>query len=67
MESCPTQAVLPLVGLATEKVIGDRYSTCYRNVLDWLGRLNKIGSQLAPPNPSAVMASGRVVCPLLLP
>ncbi|MGM0488094.1 MAG: hypothetical protein ACQESR_15190 [Planctomycetota bacterium] len=26
MESCPTQAVLPLVGLAAEKVIRDRYS-----------------------------------------
>ncbi|MGM0487850.1 MAG: hypothetical protein ACQESR_13955 [Planctomycetota bacterium] len=24
MESCPTQAVLPLVGLAAEKVIRDR-------------------------------------------
>ncbi|MGM0491213.1 MAG: hypothetical protein ACQESR_31180, partial [Planctomycetota bacterium] len=24
-ESCPTQAVLPLVGLAAEKVIRDRY------------------------------------------
>ncbi|MGM0486378.1 MAG: hypothetical protein ACQESR_06415 [Planctomycetota bacterium] len=27
MESCPTQAVLPLVGLAAEKVIRDRYIT----------------------------------------
>ncbi|MFW6170129.1 MAG: hypothetical protein ACODAD_06540 [Planctomycetota bacterium] len=27
MESCPTQAVLPLVGLAAEKVIRDRYNT----------------------------------------
>ncbi|MGM0488156.1 MAG: hypothetical protein ACQESR_15505 [Planctomycetota bacterium] len=25
MENCPTQAVLPLVGLAAEKVIRDRY------------------------------------------
>ncbi|MFO7906034.1 MAG: hypothetical protein ACQESR_29400 [Planctomycetota bacterium] len=25
MESCPTRAVLPLVGLAAEKVIRDRY------------------------------------------
>ncbi|MFO7901636.1 MAG: hypothetical protein R6U98_03155 [Pirellulaceae bacterium] len=25
MQSCPTQAVLPLVGLAAEKVIRDRY------------------------------------------
>ncbi|MGM0486323.1 MAG: hypothetical protein ACQESR_06120 [Planctomycetota bacterium] len=25
MESCPTQAVLPLVGLAADKVIRDRY------------------------------------------
>ncbi|MGM0491041.1 MAG: hypothetical protein ACQESR_30315 [Planctomycetota bacterium] len=27
MESCPTQAVLPLVGLAADKVIRDRYDT----------------------------------------
>ncbi|MGM0489971.1 MAG: hypothetical protein ACQESR_24845 [Planctomycetota bacterium] len=26
MESCPTQAVLPLVGLAAEKVIRDWYN-----------------------------------------
>ncbi|MGM0489597.1 MAG: hypothetical protein ACQESR_22910 [Planctomycetota bacterium] len=26
VESCPTQAVLPLVGLAAEKVIRDRYN-----------------------------------------
>ncbi|MFO7904325.1 MAG: hypothetical protein R6U98_16800, partial [Pirellulaceae bacterium] len=26
MESCPTQAVLPLVGLAADKLIRDRYS-----------------------------------------
>ncbi|MFO7901212.1 MAG: hypothetical protein R6U98_01005, partial [Pirellulaceae bacterium] len=26
VESCPTQAVLPLVGLAAEKVTRDRYS-----------------------------------------
>ncbi|MGM0489751.1 MAG: hypothetical protein ACQESR_23705 [Planctomycetota bacterium] len=26
MESCPTQAVLPLVGLAAENVIRDRYN-----------------------------------------
>ncbi|MGM0490581.1 MAG: hypothetical protein ACQESR_27970 [Planctomycetota bacterium] len=26
MESCPTQAVLPLVGLAAEKVIRERYN-----------------------------------------
>ncbi|MFO7908357.1 MAG: hypothetical protein ACQESR_00830 [Planctomycetota bacterium] len=25
MESCPTHAVLPLVGLAADKVIRDRY------------------------------------------
>ncbi|MFO7905217.1 MAG: hypothetical protein R6U98_21310 [Pirellulaceae bacterium] len=29
-ESCPTQSVLPLVGLAAEKVIRDRYS-CQTN------------------------------------
>ncbi|MGM0486778.1 MAG: hypothetical protein ACQESR_08455 [Planctomycetota bacterium] len=27
MASCPTQAVLPVVGLAAEKVIRDRYNT----------------------------------------
>ncbi|MFO7904650.1 MAG: hypothetical protein R6U98_18445 [Pirellulaceae bacterium] len=27
MERCPTQAVLPLVGLAADKVIRDRYIT----------------------------------------
>ncbi|MFO7905522.1 MAG: hypothetical protein R6U98_22855 [Pirellulaceae bacterium] len=27
MESCPAQTVLPLVGLAADKVIRDRYST----------------------------------------
>ncbi|MFO7903249.1 MAG: hypothetical protein ACQESR_16945 [Planctomycetota bacterium] len=27
MGRCPTQAVLPLVGLAAEKVIRDRYSS----------------------------------------
>ncbi|MGM0488060.1 MAG: hypothetical protein ACQESR_15015 [Planctomycetota bacterium] len=27
MESCPTQAVRPLVGLMAEKVIRDRYKT----------------------------------------
>ncbi|MGM0486611.1 MAG: hypothetical protein ACQESR_07600 [Planctomycetota bacterium] len=26
MESCPAQAVLPLVGLAADKIIRDRYS-----------------------------------------
>ncbi|MGM0490326.1 MAG: hypothetical protein ACQESR_26675 [Planctomycetota bacterium] len=26
MEPCPTQAVLPLVGLAAEKLIRDRYN-----------------------------------------
>ncbi|MFO7907967.1 MAG: hypothetical protein R6U98_35325 [Pirellulaceae bacterium] len=30
MESCPTQAVLPLVGLAAEKVIRDRYIIGFR-------------------------------------
>ncbi|MGM0489268.1 MAG: divalent metal cation transporter [Planctomycetota bacterium] len=29
VESCPTQAVLPLVGLATEKVIRDRYKRLF--------------------------------------
>ncbi|MFO7907002.1 MAG: hypothetical protein R6U98_30375 [Pirellulaceae bacterium] len=31
-ESCPAQAVLPLVGLAADKVIRDRYTNvcCFR-------------------------------------
>ncbi|MFO7905478.1 MAG: hypothetical protein R6U98_22635 [Pirellulaceae bacterium] len=29
MESCPTEAVFPLVGLAAEKVIRDRYATIW--------------------------------------
>ncbi|MFO7907104.1 MAG: hypothetical protein R6U98_30895 [Pirellulaceae bacterium] len=31
MESCPTQAVLPLVGLAAAKVIRDRYKGSLKN------------------------------------
>ncbi|MGM0487474.1 MAG: hypothetical protein ACQESR_12030 [Planctomycetota bacterium] len=31
MERCPTQAVLPLVGLAAEKVIRDRHISDQRN------------------------------------
>ncbi|MFO7901416.1 MAG: hypothetical protein R6U98_02050 [Pirellulaceae bacterium] len=31
MESCPTQAVLPLVGLAAEKVVRDRYNSRLSN------------------------------------
>ncbi|MFO7901133.1 MAG: hypothetical protein R6U98_00595 [Pirellulaceae bacterium] len=38
MERCPAQAVLPLVGLAAEKVIHDRY---------------KWGSRFVPPQPLA--------------
>ncbi|MGM0488297.1 MAG: hypothetical protein ACQESR_16230 [Planctomycetota bacterium] len=30
MESCPTQAVLPLVGLAADNVIRDRYNSASR-------------------------------------
>ncbi|MFO7905044.1 MAG: hypothetical protein ACQESR_02615 [Planctomycetota bacterium] len=33
MESCPTQAVLPVVGLAVEKVIRDWYSRLARRRL----------------------------------
>ncbi|MFO7903882.1 MAG: hypothetical protein R6U98_14555 [Pirellulaceae bacterium] len=32
-ESCPTQAVLPLVGLAANKVIHDRYIRLARGIL----------------------------------
>ncbi|MGM0487111.1 MAG: hypothetical protein ACQESR_10165, partial [Planctomycetota bacterium] len=34
MESCSTQAVLPLVGLAADKVIRDRYSMPRSNAAD---------------------------------
>ncbi|MFO7906406.1 MAG: hypothetical protein R6U98_27360 [Pirellulaceae bacterium] len=30
MERCPTEAVLPLVGLTAEKVIRDRYNLSHR-------------------------------------
>ncbi|MFO7905890.1 MAG: hypothetical protein ACQESR_28550 [Planctomycetota bacterium] len=33
MESCPTQAVLPLLGLAAEQVIRDRYNNRSQNVV----------------------------------
>ncbi|MFO7901934.1 MAG: hypothetical protein ACQESR_02525 [Planctomycetota bacterium] len=39
MESCPTQSVLPLVGLAAEKIIRDWYiyvPNAPRNVDGWL-------------------------------
>ncbi|MFO7903453.1 MAG: hypothetical protein R6U98_12385 [Pirellulaceae bacterium] len=32
MERCPTQAVLPPVGLAAEKVIRDRYNAVARAI-----------------------------------
>ncbi|MGM0491039.1 MAG: hypothetical protein ACQESR_30305 [Planctomycetota bacterium] len=39
MESCPTQAVLPLVGLAAEKIIRDRYNaTVHGQQTDLRGR-----------------------------
>ncbi|MGM0487921.1 MAG: hypothetical protein ACQESR_14310 [Planctomycetota bacterium] len=34
MERCPTQAVLPLVGLAADKVIRDRYISGGRSCPD---------------------------------
>ncbi|MFO7907648.1 MAG: hypothetical protein ACQESR_21345 [Planctomycetota bacterium] len=40
MESCPTQAVLPLVGLAAEKVIRDPYN--------WGGRGRAVTAVTAP-------------------
>ncbi|MGM0488532.1 MAG: hypothetical protein ACQESR_17450 [Planctomycetota bacterium] len=36
MESCPTQAVLPLVGLAAEKVIRDQYRIGFSDEWDRL-------------------------------
>ncbi|MFO7904408.1 MAG: hypothetical protein R6U98_17220 [Pirellulaceae bacterium] len=38
MESCPTQAVLPLVGLAAEKVIRDRDETVSPTIVADRGR-----------------------------
>ncbi|MFO7907770.1 MAG: hypothetical protein R6U98_34310 [Pirellulaceae bacterium] len=43
MESCPAQAVLPLVGLAAEKVIRDRYNSVLwpsHRSLDYTHRLD---------------------------
>ncbi|MGM0486290.1 MAG: hypothetical protein ACQESR_05955 [Planctomycetota bacterium] len=40
MESCPTQAVLPLVGLAAEQVIRDRYINAPRRVALSAGALS---------------------------
>ncbi|MFO7906467.1 MAG: hypothetical protein ACQESR_07415 [Planctomycetota bacterium] len=50
MESCPTQAVLPLVGLAAEKVIRDRYITGYRTVGRLFGKRRTFG-WLSLPDP----------------
>ncbi|MGM0485608.1 MAG: hypothetical protein ACQESR_02475 [Planctomycetota bacterium] len=36
MERCPRQAVLPLVGLAADKVIRDRYNALLDSVFDFL-------------------------------
>ncbi|MFO7905959.1 MAG: hypothetical protein ACQESR_09435 [Planctomycetota bacterium] len=47
MERCPTQAVLPLVGLAAEKVIRDRYKECsFSALLFQENCLMKRGQQL---------------------
>ncbi|MFO7906951.1 MAG: hypothetical protein R6U98_30120 [Pirellulaceae bacterium] len=40
MESCPTQAVLPLVGLAAEKIIRDRYNGTGWLTCAWKKTLN---------------------------
>ncbi|MFO7901806.1 MAG: hypothetical protein R6U98_04035 [Pirellulaceae bacterium] len=45
LESCPTQAVLPLVGLAAEKVIRDRYNGSPPIVFFTLG-LSQLFSEL---------------------
>ncbi|MFO7903819.1 MAG: hypothetical protein ACQESR_05815 [Planctomycetota bacterium] len=50
MESCPTQAVLPLVGLAAEKVIRDRYIMMCRVGglrLSLVGRGARFGASMA--------------------
>ncbi|MFO7904424.1 MAG: hypothetical protein ACQESR_19390 [Planctomycetota bacterium] len=39
MESCPTQAALPLVGLAAEKIIRDRYKRRSRDACRPPGRI----------------------------
>ncbi|MGM0490501.1 MAG: hypothetical protein ACQESR_27565 [Planctomycetota bacterium] len=45
MESCPTQAVLPLVGLAAEKVIRDRYKRLSWTAWLRLGNRSRVGSK----------------------
>ncbi|MGM0489602.1 MAG: hypothetical protein ACQESR_22935 [Planctomycetota bacterium] len=54
MESCPTQAVLPLVGLAAEKVIRDRYKA--------LRIVEK-----SPPALAAIRVFGQNLCSVTLP
>ncbi|MFO7904582.1 MAG: hypothetical protein R6U98_18105 [Pirellulaceae bacterium] len=47
MERCPTQAVLPLVGLAAQKVIRDRYNLeCQR--------FRKASGSIGPDRPSMI-------------
>ncbi|MFO7908155.1 MAG: hypothetical protein ACQESR_20400 [Planctomycetota bacterium] len=49
MERCPTQAVLPPVGVAAEKVIRDRYNTKHRKI----NNCRMIGTAGRRPNVSA--------------
>ncbi|MFO7902096.1 MAG: hypothetical protein R6U98_05510 [Pirellulaceae bacterium] len=44
MENCPTQAVLPLVGLAADKLIGDRCISC-----GWIVPDGKLPDASRPP------------------
>ncbi|MFO7906118.1 MAG: hypothetical protein ACQESR_28800 [Planctomycetota bacterium] len=61
MESCPTQAVHPLVGLAADKVIRDRYNSVHeRSILPTMMKV------VSSPAIAARTASGcsRVGCRL---
>ncbi|MGM0491154.1 MAG: hypothetical protein ACQESR_30880 [Planctomycetota bacterium] len=51
MESRPTQAVLPLVGLAAEKVIRDRYSLDRRTAARSSGKANGLAGSPRSADP----------------
>ncbi|MFO7904917.1 MAG: hypothetical protein ACQESR_01725 [Planctomycetota bacterium] len=47
MESCPTQPVLPLVGLAAENVIRDRYIFAFHTEISYPFRWGRLSNALA--------------------
>ncbi|MFO7901977.1 MAG: hypothetical protein ACQESR_24545 [Planctomycetota bacterium] len=57
MESCPTQAVLPLVGLAADKIIRDRDKTAGTRRVPLARGAAHARTRRAPPNDPPVMGS----------